>query len=68
MQEDTFGDIVVFIHNPGITELANRFSRHPIDNVPTCGMVIIEFDTDKWSEISSSDYRFVNFDYPKNSG
>jgi len=68
VQDDTFSDIVVCIHNPGITDLANRLSDQSIDNVPTCGMVIVEVDTDSWSEIASSRHKFIIFDYPKKSG
>lgn len=67
-QDDTFSDIVICIHNPGITDLANRLSSQSIDNVPTCGMIVIEVDTDSWSEISSSRRKFINFDYPKKPG
>jgi phosphohistidine phosphatase len=67
LQDDTFSDIVACIHNPGITDLANRLSGQSIDNVPTCGMVIVEVDTDSWSEIASSRRKFINFDYPKKS-
>ncbi len=64
-QEDTFSDIVVCTHNPGITDLANQLSGQSIDNVPTCGMVIIEADTDNWSEINTSPRKFITFDYPR---
>lgn len=64
-QEDTFGDIVVCAHNPGMTDLANQLSGQSIDNLPTCGIVILEADTDSWNEISDSPHRFIAFDYPK---
>ena len=65
LQEDTFSDIILVAHNPGITELANRLSGQSIDNVPTCGMLIIEAESDSWSEISNSQRKFIAFDYPK---
>jgi len=67
-QEDTFSDIVVCAHNPGITDLANQLSGQSIDNVPTCGMVIVEAGTDSWSEIINSPRTFIIFDYPKRPG
>ena len=67
-QEDTFSDIVVCAHNPGITDLANRLSGQSIDNIPTCGMVIVEAGTDSWSEIVDSPRTFITFDYPKKPG
>ncbi len=65
LQEDTFSDIVLCAHNPGITQLANQLSDRSIDNMPTCGMLIIEADTDSWSEIAGSPRKFIAFDYPK---
>jgi len=67
-QEDTFSDIVVCAHNPGITDLANQLSGQSIDNVPTCGVVVIEADTDSWSGIVDSPRTFIIFDYPKRAG
>lgn len=67
LQEDPFSDIVLCAHNPGITELANQLGGQSIDNVPTCGMVIIEADTDTWSEIADSARMIIAFDYPKKS-
>jgi len=67
-QEDTFSDIVVCAHNPGITDLANQLSGQSIDNVPTCGMVIVEAGTDSWSEIINSPRTFIILDYPKRPG
>jgi len=35
--DDRVRTLMVVTHNPVITDLANRFSTSPIDNVPTCG-------------------------------
>lgn len=48
-------------HNPTMTDLANRFTDEPIDNVPTCGVLTVE--TPAWSEIHQG--RLLDFDYPK---
>ena len=50
-QDNGFNDVVLFGHNPGITELANRLGDRNIDNVPTCGMVGIELDVTEWTGI-----------------
>jgi phosphohistidine phosphatase len=68
LQEDTFSDIVLCAHNPGITDLANQLTRESIANVPTCGMVIIEADTDQWSNFGTATRRLIDFDYPKKVG
>ena len=62
-QDDTFRDIVVCGHNPGLTEFANRHSNARIDNVPTCGIVVIDFEAQTWREISRG--ALSHFDYPK---
>ncbi len=64
-QDDGFNDVMVFGHNPGITELANRLGDRDIDNVPTCGVVGIELDVQEWAEIVAADGKTVFFDYPK---
>ena len=65
-QDNGFNDVMLFGHNPGITELANRLGDRNIDNVPTCGMVGIELDVKEWTEIVAADGKTVFFHYPKN--
>jgi phosphohistidine phosphatase len=52
-------------HNPAFTELANLLQPHPIDNIPTCGVVMIQFDVGDWSEIPQSLGNLLCFDTPK---
>ena len=66
-QEDSFNDIVVCGHNPGITELSNQLDGVSIDNVPTCGMVFIEADISSWAELDPARCTLAEFDYPKRS-
>lgn len=40
-------------HNHAFTSIANMLGNLYIDNLPTCGFVIIEFDVNAWSEIST---------------
>jgi phosphohistidine phosphatase len=53
-------------HNPGFTELANRFYPHAITNVPTAGIVALGFDVSSWRHIERGNLDFSYFDYPKN--
>lgn len=64
-QADSFRDIVVCGHNPGMTELANRLSNGAIDNMPTCAMAVIDLDMDSWSGITTASGHLHLFDYPK---
>ncbi|QHT66563.1 histidine phosphatase family protein [Rhodocytophaga rosea] len=52
-------------HNPGLTDLSNLLCRKHIDNIPTCGVVCIEFDIEKWNQVMPESGRFIFFDYPK---
>ena len=56
-------------HNPGFTDLANflKEADYYIGNVPTCGVVAIEFPLNRWAEITKHCGRMLFFDYPKKS-
>ncbi len=57
--------VVVVGHNPTLTEVATMLSRHPFDNVPTCGVVALRFETDAWQDVGHTAGRVLGFDYPK---
>ena len=63
--DDDLDTVVVFGHNPGMTNLANLLNDVAIDNIPTCGIFIIEFDVKSWRKISEKNGVFVSFDFPK---
>ena len=63
---DKWKRVMVVGHNPGFTELANRFVAHPIANIPTAGIVELRFDVHAWRHIGSDNLKFSSFDYPKN--
>lgn len=52
-------------HNPTFTDLINALGGCQIDNVPTCGMVVLTFPTETWSEILKVQGELLDFDYPK---
>jgi phosphohistidine phosphatase len=64
-QDVRFNEIIVCGHNPGITHLANELCGTQIDDVPTCGLVIIEADISNWTELDGATCTLVDFDYPK---
>lgn len=63
---DKINKLMMFGHNPGFTDLANYLSGSNILNVPTAGVVCIEFQLDKWSMVDKNSGRLKFFDYPKN--
>jgi phosphohistidine phosphatase len=56
--------LMVFGHNDAITNFVNTFGNKTIDNVPTCGLVTITFDTHLWNEISLGET--ISTIFPKN--
>lgn len=66
---DEIEALAIVGHNPVFTELANRLvQQFSLDNLPTCGVVAMEFSCDAWSDIAADSARLVYFDYPKNTG
>ncbi len=64
---DDLRSVMLIGHNPGFTDLAN-FLKEPdyyIGNVPTCGVVAIEFAVNQWADVSKHSGRMLFFDYPK---
>ncbi len=57
-----------FGHNPGLTHLFNVLSPHPVENVPTCGVMDFEFNVENWAEIAHAKPERIRYDYPKSSG
>lgn len=58
--------VVIFSHNPGITEFANSLSNVRIDDMPTCSVFAVYADTGSWSDFENAEKKFLFFDYPKN--
>lgn len=59
--------VMVFGHNPGLTEFVNSLmsENQDIDNIPTCGVVALEFNTETWTEVDWGKGKMLFFDYPK---
>lgn len=44
--------LMVFGHNHAITAFVNTFGDKNIDNVPTCGVTILEFNMTSWQDLN----------------
>lgn len=51
--DDSIESLMLFGHNPTITNLANLFLHPGLDDMPTSSAVAIGFNTKKWEEIPS---------------
>ena len=63
---DQADSIMFFGHNPGLTELAVIQWNIPILNLPTCGILKIQFKSDSWKLVGKERISSTTFDYPKN--
>lgn len=64
---DTAKGVLLFSHNPGITEFANSLTPVQLDHVPTCAVFAVAFDSPHWKDLLHAERRFLFFDYPKST-
>ncbi len=50
---DNLDNVMIVGHNHAFTSIANMLGNRYIDNVPTCGFVMLQFDEKKWSNITT---------------
>lgn len=55
--------IMMVSHNPGLTEFVNHVIDNYINNIPTCGVVRIDFHSDNINPESKG--KMIYFEYPK---
>ncbi len=63
---DKLERVMVFGHNPELTELAHRLSSE-ITHMPTCAVAEFTFDAKSWSNVGKDKPAKVALDYPKQS-
>lgn len=63
--EEEVKAVMMFGHNPGITELANIVGNDYIDNIPTCGILIMESTATSWQDVDINNCQLVNWKAPK---
>ena len=64
--DDRIRSVALFGHNPGMTSLVANLYGLPIDNLPTCGVVHLQFNENTWLATSSAPPARTYFDFPKN--
>ena len=63
--DDAYNNVMIFGHNPAITSTANFFQKDSlIENVPTTGVVAIEFHISSWAEADSTNGKLLFFEQP----
>lgn len=64
--ESQYNNLFIFGHNPIFTNLPNLFLKQPIDNLPTSGVGIFQFEVTAWKEISKKAVKSEKILTPKN--
>jgi phosphohistidine phosphatase len=64
-QDDYLDGVMLFGHNPGMTCLVNDLSNLDLGNLPTCGIVILQFEVGSWTEVGEVQAISAQLDYPK---
>lgn len=65
---DTHAEVMIFAHNPGVTDFANRVSEDAVsDDIPTCGVVALQLPVSSWKEVGWKSAHLIFYDYPKNN-
>lgn len=59
--EDEIETLVIFSHNHGITDLVNDLGSTRFQNVPTTGVVAIDFESNSWSSLGKGITKFHLF-------
>ncbi len=62
---DEVPHVMLFGHNPGATALVDMLCSTDLGNLPTCGMVRIDFPFDSWTLVSRDTGTAVWQDFPK---
>ena len=63
--DDENNSAMLFGHNPGFTVLANLIADKYIDNMPTCGVAIIDLNVESWKDVNANCGKLVGFEYHK---
>jgi len=63
--DNDLNTVMLFGHNPIFTALSNVLSGQFIDNIPTCGIVELDFNLSDWNKIDMQSAELVSFEFPK---
>ncbi len=64
--DDQLDTVVIFSHNPGVTNFVNTLTEVRVDHMPTCSVFAVNADIKSWGAFEPAKKNFLFFDYPKN--
>ncbi|HOI30395.1 MAG TPA: histidine phosphatase family protein [Melioribacteraceae bacterium] len=62
---ESYKKVFLFGHNPAITLYANHLGNKLVTNIPTCGIVGIEFYVESWKDVERGKGKTFFFEFPK---
>ncbi len=62
---DEVDTVMLFAHNPGLTDFFNLLPANRVDNVPTCGVYNVQQQVDRWEDFDPAAAHSTVFFYPK---
>lgn len=65
LQDPGFGHLMLFGHNPGLTEFADYLVPGLTGNLPTAGILSVAFEGADWQLYRRPDLTVLLYDYPK---
>ncbi len=63
--DENLKKVMLVGHNPAFTLIVDYYTGQPLDNMPTCGLVQINFDVNTWHEVVPKSGKLTLFEYPK---
>lgn len=63
---DSVEKLMLFAHNPGISEFASFVNKVEYIDVSTCGVLEINVNTSSWSDVNFDKMDLISYDFPKN--
>ncbi len=62
---DSAKEVMIVGHNPGMHMLAESLAGFEETNLPTCGVVCVEFPIDRWQDVKPGIGAVKFYEYPK---
>jgi len=66
--DNRFETVLLFAHNPTISDTADYLCKGLPMEMPTCAVAGIRFDVENWSKCKTKSGDLFLFDYPKKNG
>jgi phosphohistidine phosphatase len=63
--DNRINSVLIFGHNPTISEVVAKCSRTSATELPTCAVSILRFQTNEWSAIYAADGEIAEQHFPK---